>query len=56
MLRMGGWESQEWHRKDIDILRTVGFFKGSHMGTENGSSAEWVVQVIKELREKCGTD
>jgi hypothetical protein len=51
---MGGWKSQDWHRKEIAILRTVGVFKGSHMDTENGSSAEWVVLVIKELREKCG--
>jgi hypothetical protein len=53
---MGGWESQGWHRKETAILRTVGVFKGSHMGTEKGSSAEGSVQVIKELREKCGME
>jgi hypothetical protein len=36
------------------ILRTVGVFGGSHIGSEMSSRAERGVQVIQELREKCG--
>jgi hypothetical protein len=53
---MGGWESQGWHRKEMAIFRTVGVFKGSHMGTEMSSRAEGSVKVIKELRERCGME
>jgi len=44
---MGGWESQGWYRKKTAILRTVGVFRGSHMGTEKVSDAEDGVQVIR---------
>jgi hypothetical protein len=38
-LKMVGWESQCWHRKEITILRTVSVLEGSHMSTEMSSSA-----------------
>ena len=44
---MGGWESQRWHRKETAVLRTVGVFRGNHVGTEKGSNAEGGVQVIR---------
>jgi hypothetical protein len=43
----GVWESQGWHRKETAILRAVGVFRGSHMGTEKGSNAEGGVQMIR---------
>jgi hypothetical protein len=51
-MKMGAWESQGWHRKEMAILRAVGVLTGSHMGTEMSSSAEGGVKVIKELKEK----
>ena len=46
-LRVGGLESQGWHRKETAILRTAGFFRRSHRGTEKGINAEGDMQVIR---------
>jgi len=44
---MGGWESQGWQKKEIAVLRTLGVFRGNHMGIETVINAEGGVQVIR---------